>query len=137
MDKSRFYQSVHTCPSPTRMHVVTAVRAARVVNAHGLLPAMPVVRRMWREKERERADPPFRDSTKTIVKLMSHANGLRGTALSHLRLSQIDKRFFNIGISRFRDNFLLISCHSFFPLRKNVNLSCLYLCDIALDLQSE
>lgn len=25
-DKSRFYPSVHTCPSPTRMHVVTAVR---------------------------------------------------------------------------------------------------------------
>lgn len=48
-NKSRFYPSVHTCPSPTRMHVVTAVRAARVVNAHGLLPAMPVVRRMWRE----------------------------------------------------------------------------------------
>lgn len=48
-NKSRSYPSVHTCPSPTRMHVVTAVRAARVVNAHGLLPAMPVVRRMWRE----------------------------------------------------------------------------------------
>jgi len=90
-----------------------------------------------RNRNVEHPDPPFRDSTKTIVKLMSHANGLRGTALSHLRLSQIDKRFFNIGISRFRDNFLLISCHSFFPLRKNVNLSCLYLCDIALDLQSE
>lgn len=50
-NKSRFYPSVHTCPSPTRMHVVTAVRAARVVNAHGLLPAMPVVRRMWRERQ--------------------------------------------------------------------------------------
>lgn len=48
-NKSRFYPSVHTCPSPTRMHVVTTVRAARVVNAHGLLPAMPMVRRMWRE----------------------------------------------------------------------------------------
>lgn len=48
-NKSRFYPSVHTCPSPTRMHVVTAVRVARVVNAHGLLPTMPVVRRMWRE----------------------------------------------------------------------------------------
>lgn len=26
-DKSRFYPSVHTCPSPTRMHVVTTVRS--------------------------------------------------------------------------------------------------------------
>lgn len=58
-DKSRFYPSVHTCPSPTRMHVVTAVTRSEGRKCTRITPddaggAEDVGRVRERERERRR-----------------------------------------------------------------------------------